>query len=128
MEYLHITPGNSLYFPGIDFLRTSVGKAARKDGVYRTPVVVDCRHVGGADFTAARGVAALIQEFNDRKQPIYFFRPRQDVLAVFKGAGLDTFQHVASHDELETLLSGNNLNISCSSFFFISYSFFRTPK
>lgn len=58
----------------------------------------------GADFTAAKGIAALIDDFNKRKQMIYFFRPRDDVIAVFKGAALEDFQYVTTHSELDYIL------------------------
>jgi hypothetical protein len=54
VEYLQVTPGNSLYFPAVDFIRTSVGKAAVKQGSSQLPVIVDCRFILGADFTAAK--------------------------------------------------------------------------
>jgi hypothetical protein len=54
VEYLHVTPSNSLYFPAVDFIRSSVGKAAVKQGSSQLPVIVDCRFVLGADFTAAK--------------------------------------------------------------------------
>ncbi|XP_044731864.1 sodium-independent sulfate anion transporter [Chrysoperla carnea] len=103
-EYLLITPGNSLYFPAVDFIRASVGKAGVKLGSSQLPVIVDCRFVLGADFTAAKGIAALIDDFNKRKQMIYFFRPRDDVIAVFKGAALEDFQYVTTHSELDYIL------------------------
>lgn len=53
-EYLLVTPGNSLYFPAVDFIRQSVGRAARREGCSQLPIVVDCRFVLGADFTAAK--------------------------------------------------------------------------
>lgn len=49
-----VTPGNSLYFPAVDFLRTKVDKIGVKDGYSQLPVVIDCRHILGADFTAAK--------------------------------------------------------------------------
>lgn len=49
-----ITPGNSLYFPAVDFIKQSVGHAGIKEGSSQLPVVVDCRYVLGADFTAAK--------------------------------------------------------------------------
>jgi sodium-independent sulfate anion transporter 11 len=54
VEYLLVTPGNSLYFPAVDFIRTSVGKAAVKQGLSHLPVIIDCRFILGADFTAAK--------------------------------------------------------------------------
>lgn len=47
VEYLLVTPGNSLYFPGVDYIRASVSKAATKQGECHLPVIVDCRYVLG---------------------------------------------------------------------------------
>lgn len=106
-EYLLITPGNSLYFPAVDFIKQSVGDAGVKEGSSQLPVVVDCRYVLGADFTAAKGIATLISEFNNRKQSLYFFNPRSDVVVVLKGACGDDFQYVSTQQELSYLLSTN---------------------
>jgi sodium-independent sulfate anion transporter 11 len=40
-----ITPGNSLYFPAVDFIKTSVGKAGVN--AKNLPVVIDCRFILG---------------------------------------------------------------------------------
>lgn len=53
-EYLLVTPDNSLYFPAVDFLRSQVGKVGVKLGSRHLPVVIDCRYILGADFTAAK--------------------------------------------------------------------------
>ncbi|KAJ8667345.1 hypothetical protein QAD02_009007 [Eretmocerus hayati] len=103
-EYLLVTPGNSLYFPAVDFIKQSVGNAGITEGSSQIPVVVDCRYVLGADFTAAKGIAALISEFNSRKQGLYFYNPRSDVVAVLKGACEEDFQHVSTSEELSYLL------------------------
>ncbi|XP_035729143.1 sodium-independent sulfate anion transporter-like isoform X2 [Vespa mandarinia] len=104
-EYLLITPGNSLYFPAVDFIKQSVGDAGVKEGSSQLPVVVDCRYVLGADFTAAKGIATLISEFNNRKQSLYFLNPRSDVVAVLKGACGEEFRYVSTQEELSYLLS-----------------------
>lgn len=99
MEYIQITPGNSLYFPAIDFIKTSVGKAGLTSS--HLPVVIDCRFILGADFTAAKGISALIDEFVERKQPLYFINTREEVLSVFKGAVMEDFTHFGNMEELE---------------------------
>ncbi|XP_076752671.1 sodium-independent sulfate anion transporter isoform X1 [Xylocopa sonorina] len=104
-DYLLVTPGNSLYFPAIDFIKKSVGNAGIKQGSSQIPVVVDCRYILGADFTAAKGIATLIHEFNNRKQGLYFYNPRSDVIAVLKGACEEEFQYISTQDELSYLLS-----------------------
>ncbi|KYN18806.1 Sodium-independent sulfate anion transporter [Trachymyrmex cornetzi] len=104
-EYLLVTPGNSLYFPAVDFIKKSVGNAGIKQGSSQIPVVVDCRYILGADFTAAKGMKTLINEFSSRKQGLYFYNPRSDVVTVLKGACGDEFQYVSTQEELSYLLS-----------------------
>ncbi|OAD55737.1 Sodium-independent sulfate anion transporter [Eufriesea mexicana] len=104
-DYLLVTPGNSLYFPAIDFIKKSVGNAGIKQGSSQVPVVVDCRYILGTDFTAAKGIATLVSEFNNRKQGLYFYNPRSDVIAVLKGACGEEFQYISTQDELSYLLS-----------------------
>lgn len=106
-EYLLVIPDNSLYFPAVDFMRASVGRVGVKQGSSQLPVVVDCRYILGADFTAAKGIAALIDDFNKRKQPIYFYNPRPSVLSVLKGVCLEDFIHVCTQDELDYMLQSN---------------------
>ncbi|XP_003708291.1 sodium-independent sulfate anion transporter [Megachile rotundata] len=105
IDYLLVTPGNSLYFPAVDFIKKSVGNVAIKQGFSQLPVVVDCRYVLGADFTAAKGIATLINEFNSRKQALYFYNPRSDVIAVLKGACGEEFQYISTQDELSYMLT-----------------------
>ncbi|XP_075211172.1 sodium-independent sulfate anion transporter isoform X2 [Lycorma delicatula] len=114
-EYLLVIPDNSLYFPAVDFLRSQIGKVGVKLGSRQLPVVIDCRYILGADFTAAKGIAGLIQDFKQRKQPLYFYNPRPSVLALLKGVCLDDFVHVLTQQELdhilqETVLKKNTCN------------------
>ena len=53
-SYLMVTPGSSLYFPAVDFIRASVDRVAVKQGASHLPVVLDCRFILGADYTAAK--------------------------------------------------------------------------
>lgn len=47
LNYLLITVGNSLYFPGVEYIRQYVERAAKKQGGCVTPVAIDCRYVLG---------------------------------------------------------------------------------
>lgn len=49
-----ITPDRSLAFPSVEYVRNVVSKAGVKQGNSSTPVVIDSKHVQGADFTAAK--------------------------------------------------------------------------
>ncbi|KAK9881221.1 hypothetical protein WA026_015337 [Henosepilachna vigintioctopunctata] len=108
IEYLMITPGNSLYFPAVDFIKTSVGKAGVSSR--HLPVVIDCRYILGADFTAAKGISALINDFSVRKQPLYFFNTRKEVVTVFQGVLEEDFKYFTTSEELDTTLKENQFD------------------
>lgn len=98
-EYILVTPGNALYFPAMDFIKTSVARAGTSSK--NLPVVVDCQFILGADFTAAKGIAALISEFSSRKQPLYFLNARLEVVSVFQGVMSDDFVYFNCKKKLE---------------------------
>lgn len=52
-------------------------------------VVIDCTHIYGADFTAAKVVETLLKDFDLRKQQILFFNLKPSVCAIFEGVDLD---------------------------------------
>lgn len=60
----------------------------------------------GADFTAAKGIAALADDFAKRKQLLVFYNPRSTVVDVFKGASINSFTYVTGSSELDRLLNG----------------------
>lgn len=99
VEYVLVTPSNNLYFPAIDFIKASIGKAGLTSS--HLPLVIDFRFILGADFTAAKGISSLMKEFTQRKQPLYFLNPREEILTVFKGAVLEDFYLIKSVDEIE---------------------------
>lgn len=87
LSYVLVTVGNSLYFPGVEYIRQYVERAAKKQGGCSMPVVIDCRYVLGADFTAAKGICALSSSLASRGQPLVLLSPRASVASVFSGAG-----------------------------------------
>lgn len=46
-----VTPDRCLVFPSVDYVRNLVVKHSLKRDL---PVVIDCSHIYGADFTAAK--------------------------------------------------------------------------
>lgn len=80
---LMLTPDRCLVFPSADYVHGLVTKhSQRRDPM---PVVVDCSHVYGADFTAAKVVETLAKEFADRGQPLFFYNLKPSVVQVFRG-------------------------------------------
>lgn len=47
-------------------------------------------------------------DYNRRKQPIYFYNPRPNVLSVLKGVCLENFVHVCTQEELDYIIQGKS--------------------
>ncbi|KOB75789.1 putative sulfate transporter [Operophtera brumata] len=84
-NYVLVTVGNSLYFPGVEYIRQYVERAAKKQGGCSLPVVIDCRYV------LARG------------QPLVLLSPRASVASVFSNAG-SSVVCVLTQNELDSTL------------------------
>ncbi|XP_058443161.1 sodium-independent sulfate anion transporter-like isoform X1 [Malaya genurostris] len=86
IKYLMLTPDRSLIFPSSDFVRNLINKHGMKN---QTPVVIDCTHIYGADFTAAQVIDTLIKDFKSRNQMLLFLNLKPSVCGVFEGADLE---------------------------------------
>ncbi|XP_065158461.1 sodium-independent sulfate anion transporter-like [Atheta coriaria] len=104
IEYLLITPDRSLAFPSVEYVRASVSKAGVKHGSSSIPVVIDARHIQGADFTAAKGIKLLIEDFLNRNQMLLFFNLKPSVIGIFEGLKPKGFKYCGTYHELEETL------------------------
>ncbi|KAK3877558.1 hypothetical protein Pcinc_017744 [Petrolisthes cinctipes] len=71
-RYVKVAPRSGLFFPSVDHVRTQVTKTAITAANGRAPVVVDCSHFSGIDFTASKGMKALCTDFERRQQGLVF--------------------------------------------------------
>ncbi|EEB12661.1 sulfate transporter, putative [Pediculus humanus corporis] len=101
IEYLRLTPDRCLIFPSVDYVRNIVTKHSIKQGI---PVVIDCSHIYGADFTAAKVIESLSRDFVQRKQPLLFYNLKASVVSVFEGLQPEEFVTFYEHDDLDELL------------------------
>ncbi|KAG8259057.1 hypothetical protein J6590_019534 [Homalodisca vitripennis] len=106
-EYLMITPDRSLVFPSVEYVRSTVRKIGVKHGSSSIPVVIDSRHVQGVDFTAAKGVKSLIDDFVFRNQPLLFYNLKPSVVEVFQAMQPVKFLHCDTEQQLHSLLRGH---------------------
>ncbi|KAL6261738.1 hypothetical protein P5V15_006829 [Pogonomyrmex californicus] len=83
-EYLVITPDRSLVFPSVEYVRAVISKQGLREGI-AVPVVIDSTHIQAADFTAAKGIKTLIEDFTKRGQPLIFHNLKPSVIEIFKG-------------------------------------------
>lgn len=81
-KYLMLTPDRCLIFPSVDYVKNLVNKLGAKSQV---PVVIDCTHIYGADFTAATVIETLVADFSARNQMLIFYNLKPSVGQVFEG-------------------------------------------
>ncbi|XP_066949703.1 sodium-independent sulfate anion transporter-like isoform X7 [Macrobrachium rosenbergii] len=72
IAYVLVEPHDGLFFPSVDHIRAGVSKVGRGVAQSRIPVVIDCCHFTGVDYTAAKGVKGLCSEFEKRQQTLIF--------------------------------------------------------
>jgi len=102
---LILTPDRCLIFPSTDYVRNLVTKQSRKQNI---PVVIDCSHIYGADYTAATVVGSITKDFASRNQPLFFYNLKPSVSAMFEGLSPQDFVVYYDHDQLDDLLRKRN--------------------
>lgn len=105
-----VTPDRCLIFPSVDYVRNLVTKHSIRQGI---PVVIDCSHVYGADFTAAKVIEILTQDFAARNQILFFFNLKPSVSSVFEGLSPTDFVVYYAEENFDELLK-NRINIKQS--------------
>ncbi|RZC42093.1 sodium-independent sulfate anion transporter [Asbolus verrucosus] len=101
VEYLMLTPDRCLIFPSVDYVRNLVTKHSIRQGI---PVVIDCSHIYGADYTAATVIEILTQDFAARDQPLFFYNLKPSVSSVFEGLSPKEFVVYYNQEEIDELL------------------------
>lgn len=96
-----LTPDRCLIFPSVDYVRNLVNKYSIRQGI---PVVIDCSHIYGADYTAATAIEILTQDFVARDQPLFFYNLKPSVSSVFEGLSPKQFVVYYNREEIDTLL------------------------
>ncbi|XP_077293662.1 sodium-independent sulfate anion transporter-like [Arctopsyche grandis] len=104
VEYLAIMPDRSLVFPSVEYVRGVVSKAGIKQAPSRMPVVLDATHIQGADFTAARGIKSLIDDFYARGQPLIFYNLKPSIVEIFRGVQPKEFKSCRCPAVLDVML------------------------
>ncbi|XKL60739.1 hypothetical protein PGB90_007796 [Kerria lacca] len=107
IEYLLITPDRCLIFPSVDYVRNLVTKHSIKKGI---PVVIDCSHIYGADFTAAKVIEILTQDFSKRGQALVFYNLKPSIAAIFEGVQPKNFFTCYDKQKLDEIIRNTNQN------------------
>lgn len=88
----------------MDYVRRLVTKHSLRQGI---PVVIDCSHIYGADYTAATVIEVLTQDFASRNQLLLFYNLKPSVSSVFEGLSPKDFHVFYSENEIDELLKNN---------------------
>ncbi|KAJ8665258.1 hypothetical protein QAD02_006920 [Eretmocerus hayati] len=104
VNYIMLTPDRCLIFPSVDYVRNLVTKCGKRQGSESMPVVIDCTHIYGADYTAAKVVESLTEDFAARGQPLFFYNLKPSVYAVFEGVAPKDFVVYYTQEGLDDLL------------------------
>ncbi|XP_063972585.1 sodium-independent sulfate anion transporter-like [Diachasmimorpha longicaudata] len=107
-EYLLITPDRSLAFPSVEYVRAMISKHGTRLG-NNVPVVIDSTHIQAADFTAAKGIKNLIQDFFIRGQPLIFLNLKPSIIAIFQGVKPSEMWICSSETELNDSLKDSSM-------------------
>lgn len=99
VEHVVAAVGSALSFPAAEFVRRALHKAAP-----RLPLVVDATHVRAADFTAAEGIKALIEDFESRGQTLIFYNVSPSLGSVLQGVRPRRLLVCSSATQLDLLL------------------------
>lgn len=100
-----LTPDRCLIFPSVDYVKNLVNKMGVKSKV---PLVLDCSHIYGADYTAATVIESLVSDFNSRQQLLIFYNLKPSVGQVFEGIDTD-INVVYDSTALEASIDGNKV-------------------
>lgn len=111
-DYLMLTPDRCLIFPSVDYVRNLVTKHSIRQGI---PVVIDCSHIYGADYTAATVIETLTADFSTRDQPLFFYNLKPSVCTIFEGLSPKEFTVFYNEDNLDDLLK-NRASYTSSSY------------
>ncbi|CAL4077811.1 unnamed protein product, partial [Meganyctiphanes norvegica] len=71
-SHIVVEPRSGLYFPSVDYVRSCITKAGLREGQGTIPIVVDCSHFTGSDYSSTKGVLALSKDFEKRRQGLIF--------------------------------------------------------
>lgn len=100
-----LTPDRCLIFPSVDYVRRLVTKHSIRQPI---PVVIDCSHIYGADYTAATVIEILTKDFASRNQLLLFYNLKPSVSSVFEGLSPKDFHMFYNENEIDELLKNNS--------------------
>ncbi|EDV91409.1 sodium-independent sulfate anion transporter [Drosophila grimshawi] len=111
IKFIKITPDRCLIFPSVEFVRNILLKSGSKTTL---PIVIDCTYIFAADFTAAKVISSMVDDFHRRQQKIIFFNLKPSVVSIFEGLKTKLVLCYNTHALCQELLPSAAQNLSRS--------------
>jgi len=115
-KYIMVSPDQAIIFPSATYIRSLISKAGEKQGGSQLPVVIDCSHINNTDFTAAKGFKAMIADFKNRQQSVYWLSPIQEIQSVLQSVAGDSFSVIHRLEEICTSENTSEMDSSVQTY------------
>jgi len=89
-NYLSIAPKQAVVFPSVSHIRACINKEGQRQDTL-LPVVIDCCHVAQVDYTAAKGFASMLKDFEQRGQQVFWLNCSPSVATTIKAIAGELF-------------------------------------
>lgn len=106
MEFVLITPNNGLYFPAIDYLYREIMQIPKQEGYAKMPLVMNCAHLKGLDYTAAKGLSLISSEIQAKDQRFIVLNASEKIRYVCRKSGCKSMVFCNSLDALPAVILG----------------------
>lgn len=105
VEVVLITPNNGLFFPAIDYLYREIMQLRKQNKSYaRIPLVINCAHFKGLDYTAAKGLELISSEIHSKNQRFVVLNASDKMRYVCRKSGCKSLVFCNSLDALSTTI------------------------
>ncbi|XP_071531190.1 sodium-independent sulfate anion transporter-like isoform X2 [Panulirus ornatus] len=112
--YVLVTPAHGVSYPSTSHIRAAIRKAGLRQAGGSLPVVIDCSFIDSADYTSAKGIKGMVDDFHLRGQILVFVAMKPRVLKTI-GALHEGITVCSSFDALPEALADGETEVGLES-------------
>ncbi|XP_045606141.1 sodium-independent sulfate anion transporter-like [Procambarus clarkii] len=112
--YVLVTPSHGISYPSTCHIRAAIRKAGLRQAGGSLPIVIDCSFIDTADYTSAKGIKGMIDDFQLRGQILVFVGMKPRVLQII-GALHEGIVVCSSFDALPEALADGETEVGLDS-------------
>ncbi|XP_050419849.1 sodium-independent sulfate anion transporter-like isoform X2 [Adelges cooleyi] len=106
VDIVMVTPNSGLYFPSTDYMYKEVMRIANQEPYLNKPLVLNCIHFKGLDYTAAKGMGLISSEIQAKNQIFIMLNASEKIKYVIRKAGCKTLVYCDSIDSIPSIING----------------------